>query len=606
MKHVFISTGGHALITLKLPFLQTAISASALVKAFLLFVAGLIAATPSARAALRRSIGNPKRLLPLILSLGYLAFTLKPTPSGWGIVLYLMLGSMGTFMLFVGAAPFLEKLLLRFSPIVRKLFPTRFPPLPLVLFLLPFIWTNLISYFIFEHIPHIQDSIDQVFHGKIFLLGKLYVPSPEPREFFDFTHMINNGRWYSEYPPGHSFLMSIGHLIHAPWLINPLFGSLCVVLLYLIGREIYDERTGKLGALLGMISPFLLFMSGEFMNHTTTLFFVELFLLGFSRMIRRGRARDALLCGFSLGYALNIRPMTAVAVGAPFALYALIRLSRLLFRDIRVGIRFGGLCLLTLLVFGVMVGVLLTFNYLTNGDPFLFGYIVLHGEGHKPGFGHSGWGEPHTPKKGFVQTLNNLNALNKYLFEIPIPSLLFALLALASPTANVWDLLFVGYASSLALAYFFYWFQDWCFGPRFMFESTAAFVLLSARGLIGIPKIMRSLFGIEDEGRVKGYVTVLMIFCILVGLASNLPALVRIYSNSYWGVNGNILRTVKEMGIKNAIVFVRSYYGSVFAANSPTLDGDVIYVRDLGEEKNRELMKRFPNRKFYFLPVNNK
>ena len=598
MKYVFISTGEHPLITLKLPFLQTAVSASALFKSFLLFIVGLIAATPSARAALRRSIRNPKRLLVLILSLGYLAFTLKPTPKGWGIVLYLILGSMGTFMLFVGAAPFLERLPLRLPPIAR-----RSSLLPLAFFLLPFIWTNLISYFIFEHIPHIQDSIAQVFHGKIFLLGKLYVPSPEPREFFDFTHMINNGRWYSQYPPGHSFLMSIGHLIHVPWLINPLFGSLCVVLLYLIGREIYDERTAKLGAFLGMISPFLLFMSGEFMNHTTTLFFVELFLLGFSRMIRRGRARDAVLCGFSLGYALNIRPMTAVAVGAPFAFYALIRLLRLFFRDVGAGVRFGVLCLLTLLIFGMMAGVLLTFNYLTNGDPFLFGYIVLHGGGHKPGFGHSGWGEPHTPGKGVIQTLNNLNALNKYLLEIPIPSLLFAVLALASPTANVWDLLFVGYASSLALAYFFYWFQDWCFGPRFMFESTAAFLLLTARGLIAVPKIMRTLFGVEDENRVRRYVALLMIFCLLVGLASNLPALVRIYSNSYWGVNGGILKTVKGMGIKNAIVFVRSYYGSVFAANSPTLDGDVIYVRDLGEEKNEELMRRFPDRKFYFLPA---
>jgi hypothetical protein len=603
MRYLLSSTGGHTLVTLKLASFQLSFSLQAMVRSLLLFLTGLTLVTPSVRTALRHAIKDPLRLIVLIFSLGYLAFTLKPTPNGWGIVLYLIFGSVGTFMLFVGISPLLERLIEKASPIAGKIadrFNFLSPYLiPFTFFLLPFIGANLISYFIFEHIPHIQDSIDQVFHGKIFLLGRLTVPSPEPREFFDFTHMINNGRWYSQYPPGHSFLMSIGHIFHAPWLINPLFGALCVMLLYFVGREIYDERTGRLAALLGAISPFLLFMSGEFMNHPTTLFFVELFLLGLARMIRRGRMMDSVLCGFGLGYALNIRPMTAVAVGAPFALYAFIRLIRLLLGRRRAAVRFGLLCLTALAVFGTMCGILLTFNYLTNGDPLLFGYTVLHGEGHGVGFGRSGWGEPHTPRKGLIQTLNNLNALNKYLFEMPIPSLLFALLALTSPMVKVWDLLLLGYASSLALAYFFYWFQDWCFGPRFMFESAAAFILLTARGLMGLPKLMHLLFGIRDERKVKGYVAVILSFCLAVGLASNLPTLVRIYSNSYWGVNRDVLKAVERMGIKNAVVFVRSYYGSVFAANSPTLDGEVIYVKDLGDERNKELMRRFPDRRFY-------
>ncbi len=635
MKYIQSSLGDKTVVHVKFLSSEFVFSVSALAKSLALLFAGMFIVTPSARRCLKSLFKQPRRLIFLLLSLGYLLFTLKPTPNGWRIVLYLTLGTLGLTMTLIGISPLLNVLLSlsRLQSLGQRM-ERWFHKIPavlllLLLFALVFTATNLASYFLFERIPHIQDSIDQVFHGKMFLLGKLTVPSPEPREFFNFTHMINNGKWYSEYPPGHSLLMSFGHILHAPWLINPLFGALCVVLLYFVGKEMYSERIGRLAALLGTLSPFLIFMSSEFMNHTTTLFFVELFLLGFARMINRRMAQDALLTGFALGYALNIRPMTAVAIGAPFALYALFKLIQLAIMSSNVitnqsrnnviaknrvtkqsqrsekkakqkeALRFGMLCCVALAVFGVMLGGLLTFNYLTNGDAFLFAYVVLHGEEHNPGFGHSGWGEPHTPQRGLIKTLNNLNALNKYLFEIPIPSLLFAVLALASPRANIWDLLFISYPSSLALAYFFYWFQDWCFGPRFMFASTAAFVLLTARGLAALPHIAHHLFGITDKYRVRGYIAIVLILCFSIGFASNLPALVKVYSNNYWGVNAQVLKAVKNNGIQNAVVFVKSYYGSVFAANHPLLKSDVIYVKDLGAKKNAELINRFPDRQFY-------
>jgi hypothetical protein len=59
-----------------------------------------------------------------------------------------------------------------------------------------------------------------------------------------------------------------------------------------------------------------------------------------------------------------------------------------------------------------------------------------------------------------------------------------------------------------------------------------------------------------------------------------------------------VLKAVKKQGIKNAVVFTKSYYGSVLPANSPTFDGDIIYVRDLGM-KNRLMMEYYPDRKYY-------
>ncbi len=610
MKYVQSSLSNKTLINVKFHSFSASFSASSYFKSLLGLLVGSLVVNPISMQWIRALIKKPYRLIIAIVSIGYLAFTLKPTPNGWGIVLYLMLGSSGLILFLIGSFPivsFFVRLLSGFGNKIKHWFETM--PIWILmssLFAFVFITTNICSFFIFEHIPHIQDSIDQVFHGKIFLLGRLKVPSPEPREFFDFTHMINNGWWYSEYPPGHSFLMSIGHIIHAPWIINPFFGSLCIIIFYFLGKEMFNDRVGRLSAILGSLSPFLIFMSSEFMNHTTTLFFISLFVLGFVRMVNQKRVRDGLLCGFAIGYALNIRPMTAGAIAFPYAIYAIVKLIKLFWaeRRIRISIhsdssRFTIACLSMLIAFVIMAGLLLTFNYYTNGDPFTFGYVVLWGKNHEPGFGHSGWGEPHTPKRGVIQTLNNLNAINKYLFEIPLPALFFALLGIMSPSIKIWDLLLLGSASSLSFAYFFYWFQDWCFGPRFMFESIYAFIILSSRGIIALPSIFKEYFQTQNLQRVKGIFAIIIILCFCIGFSSNLPALVKTYSNNYWGVNRKVQNAVSRMNIENAVIFVRSYYGSVFAENHPLFESNIVYVRDLGDEKNVRIKERFSNRKFY-------
>ena len=43
------------------------------------------------------------------------------------------------------------------------------------------------------------------------------------------------------------------------------------------------------------------------------------------------------------------------------------------------------------------------------------------------------------------------------------------------------------------------------------------------------------------------------------------------------------------------------YYASVFARNSPSLDGPVVYAWDRGETANRAVLERFPDRRFYRL-----
>ena len=605
LTNILTSGGINHQVTINTPILNSSliVSGTQMFFCMLLFSICLVCVSPSGRRNFFGIIHSPKRSISILLPLTIFIFALYPTQNGLPIVLYLTLSTLGLLSILFGAYPVISYLRRwlpekHFSIVIYAFLNIRSAYFITLIFAITFTLTNLCSYFIFEHVPHVQDNIDQLFHAKIFLSGHLTVPSHEHKEFFDFTHNINNGKWYSEYPPGHTLMLMLGLILNAPWIINPFFGSVSVVLFYLIGKSLFDETTGRLASLLGGFSPFVIIMSSGFFSHNTSLFFTALFALFFFRTIRTSKFSDSLIAGLSLGICLNARILTAIGIGLPYAFYAVY----LMLTKTRVYI----LCFMVMLAgFLMMVGVLASFNYLTNGHPMLTGYEVLWGSDHNPGFGHSAWGEPHTPKRGLIQNLNNLNALNKYLFEWCIPSTFFVMLFFAGGRRTQWDYLLIASVFSLSFVYFFYWYQGWCFGPRFMYESTCPLILLTARGIIHTPDIIKKKFQPKlSEGDLRYFLSLIIGFCVCVALYVNVPTLIKLYSDDYWGVNTKVQKAVEREKISNAVVFVNSYYGSVLALNSPQLDSKIIYVRDLGI-KNKLMMDFYPERKYYLASGSN-
>jgi hypothetical protein len=505
--------------------------------------------------------------------------------------LYLTLGIYGVAFFFSGISTYLIDLSV-WNRLRTFILTAKLPWFLAILFSTEFLLTNLISFFAFDHYPHIQDSVAQVFHGTIFAGGHLTAPSPLLRDFFYYDNMINNGRWYSQYPPGHSFLMMVGVLVGAPWIINPLLGSATIVLLFFLGRELYGDASGRLAAVLGLFSPFILFMSSEFMNHVTALFLFTVFLLFYARTVRLKSVNSAIVAGASIGWIMNIRPLTAVSLAMPFAVYA----CCLLWQQFK---RYKKPFLAMSLAASVFVGILLAFNYLTNGNPLLFGYQVLHGDKHLPGFGHAAWGGAHTLALGVRHTLNNFIGLNKYLFEWPIPSLSFVVFLFASRKINHWDVLLLLSFFSLAAGYLFYWYQDWCFGPRFLYEASGAVILLTVRGIQFVPHVVKKAFPLPvSVKRIYGLTTAVLVFCMLYGLAANAPPLYKAYRTNYWEVNTKLFSVVRNQGVGKAIIFTRHIFGCLLMANSPFLDNDVIYVVDLGE-LNKKMMALYPGYRYF-------
>lgn len=469
--------------------------------------------------------------------------------------------------------------------------------------------TAVIARDILEGIPHVQDSVAYLFQAKIFALGRFYAPLPLFPQFFRHEFILQEGgKWFSKYPPGWPLVLAIGVIVGLPWVVNPLLAAFTLFLIYLLGKEFYSPRIGLLAAFLGLSSPFFLFLSASFMSHPAALFFLTLFILTLIRGIRKGSQLYFLVSGLSWGMAFITRELTALAITFPFTLYALLDLVRR--RSLRQYLP---------LVWGALIPLsfYLLYNAILMGDPLLRPFSVHRPWdrlGFGPGIGNLG---RFTPADGLENVKDNLRVLRSHLFGWPpVFTLAFIPVPFLLGSRRLGDYLLLGGFLSLVLAYFFYWAHGIMFGPRYYYEALPMLLLLTAGGIESLVQLCQLIIPkmwvrLPLPSRWASTVAALPVAALLTALLfSNLIVYLPVQLQVYHGYNftsAKSLQVVARSGVKHAIVFIESNpewqwwkYGAVFPANSPLLDTDIIYARDLGG-LNQALMTLYPERCYYLL-----
>ena len=490
-------------------------------------------------------------------------------------------------------------------------------PLPVLLasaFVLVFclMFNNLV----FERIPHVHDEIAYLFQAKIFASGRLYAPSPCARESFDFPHIVNNGRWYSVYPPGFPFLLLLGLLIKAPWLVNPLLATLSIILFYFLGREVYDRRTGIWTALLGATSIWFLLMSSTMMSHTASMFFNALFLFFAFRSLRTPTITNGFLAGASLGLAFLVRPYNALFFALPLVLILAIGLFREPKKRLRNAVAFAG-------IMALFASVLLAYNFLTNGHPLKMGYVALYGKPYTVIFGRPATLDyDYTPIYGAGQIFANLKALNSYLFGWPLSSFLAFLpligLMIKVPAERKKTFVLLSIFLSFIVGFYFFWGAFVFIGPRMFFDLVPVLAVLSARGILALPPLIGSNQpGIRLRALEKATAAV---FALLVAFSFfvRFPRWIwpqdacwhyDKFDHNFAGTTARLHRSLQHLGLRNALVITKFLYvpmagfptgqwGSGFLHNDPALQSDIIYALHR-ENHDGKLLTCFPGRQAY-------
>ena len=449
-------------------------------------------------------------------------------------------------------------------------------------------WSLVFSVVAFDRMPHIPDGATYLFQAKIFAGGHVTAPPPAVPEFFTGGEMVLNERgWFGKYPPGHALVLVPGVWLGIPWLIPALCAGAAVAGAGVLARRWGTDPLARLTLLLAASSPFLLTHGGMYLAHVSGTALVVWWVLMLDDLFTRPRGiRWALACGIAVGFAAWIRPYTALALATPVIGWCGYRLARPQPGDrariLSIGV--GGV---------LMVAGLLQYNRLTTGDPLLFGqHVGAFAETSRIGFHpyprHGGYVQ-YTPARAVEKTLADLWAINAATLGAVFPTLVLAALPLVRPPVPRLRWL-AAFPVALVGFQFFYYYSDNIHGPRMYLEATPFLIILAAAGCRMVAERTPLRAG-----------TCLLGLALVWGVV--VPWKLRLYGGNYAGLPNLARPYVRDL--RDALVFLDTNHtlaqqNHILTLNTPALDGDVVYARDLGPE-NVRLAAHYPGRTIYRL-----
>ncbi|RJP17799.1 MAG: hypothetical protein C4520_15630 [Candidatus Abyssobacteria bacterium SURF_5] len=467
--------------------------------------------------------------------------------------------------------------------------------------LLVFLATNAVSSFQFRHLPILPEEVGYLFQARIFSDGGIYAEAPLLAEFFAFGNIIMSDKWFLPAPPGFPLLLAVGLLVGAPWIVNPIFAAASCVLLFLCARKMYGEDIARGSAILMILSPFILFLLSLYLPYSPLIFFHLLGVYLLTKGVEGGIRSSFFLSGLSFGGGVLIDPLITFAVVFPWILYLAVFFWRR-----RTGLSCAG---------ALMIGVVLALCLF-----YLYGFAVgrnwpvfdpSFGSGYHAGFFAFPFMDSirETAQRllyGMVNLNNRLHYVGIYLLGWPVFSLIFAAVPFALALKNRWDYLLLGSVLSLCLVFLFFFHENSAFGPRYYCAAGPFLLILVARGIDVAPSLWSRLTGREDLDLSRLFLSILIFLCIAFNLGYFLPSRLRLYNVSsliHKQLPSPLQQHVEAARADNAIVFINDFpfrmaYGAGFWLNEPSLAGNVIYARDLGED-NQLLMQQYPGRKYY-------
>ncbi|HRP07204.1 MAG TPA: hypothetical protein PLL69_01835 [Gemmatimonadales bacterium] len=412
------------------------------------------------------------------------------------------------------------------------------------------------AWLVFSAKPLLIDEVISLFQARVFASGHTSLPVPAIPELTSAMHLVDTGsQLYGQFPPGGPAFLAIGSLIGAEWVIGPLAGALSVLIFARLLRLTETSSGTALAALLLFaFSPFVVFMSGTMMNHVTALTWMLAAALALALATRdpEPRLKPSFFVGIALGAVATIRPLDAVTIAIPSAVWLLIRL------------RLGRAHLYPLLASGagliLSISPMLIVNAAWTGNPFRFGYEELWGSRVGLGFGPSPWGDPHTPIRGMELVNLYFLRLQTHFLETPLPALLAASLALVLwKRLSSFDRWLLACSGLLVAAYFAYWHDGYYLGPRFMYPLAPALACWTAR----LPSALREKR--VPDAVIRG-VIVTGLACCCIAVTQLIPIRARQYRLGMLTMRQSPVDLARSLEIENATILVRETWGSQMIA----------------------------------------
>ena len=417
-------------------------------------------------------------------------------------------------------------------------------------------------------------------------LGKWFIKPHELSEFFNVVHVGNrDGKWFSVYPPGWPLILALGLEWGIRDWLNPILCTLSLIFFFLSGKKVYGFTAAWFGILLMTVSPFFAFTGASYFSHGTCLFSISIFLYAFLQWREKRSEGQGIfwssLAAFALGYGLNTRYLTMVAVALPFLIYYFFRIATKRLRWTKSDTFF-------VVILTIMTSLVFLHNYTVTGK------VFKAPNRYDKGWERLGFHSDYTILDAAIYVLARFFYLANW-----FPSALIALFLISFFRAKDHDLmkrLFRFGFFYLVIAYVFYY--SWGgnqYGPRYYYEGLPFLALALGERLVfwwreGAQPVRKFLLGV-----------------LLVSVATSVYLFDK--QGRFFETVSRERKALYELADKTlehpSIVFIKGFLGDKLVMaeedavrNSPRLDAKVLYAHDLGE-KNRLLEAYYPDREFY-------
>jgi hypothetical protein len=333
------------------------------------------------------------------------------------------------------------------------------------------------SLLVLDGAPNHIDSLSQLLHARYWSEGMLAGPQAPHGEFWMIQNSIfTEHGWVSQYPPGHVALLALGLVAGIPAAVGPVLVGVLILTTSLFAERLLPRHTVgvRVGVILLAASPFTIALGGSYMNHVTAAAMLSTAAVLLLRL-RCGSAAWGVPAGVALAWSFATRPLTAVVIGSVL-LFGICGVSMLRRRP-RV--------VLAIAAGAVPVAcALLLYNWYFFGSPVRFGYDVALGPAAGPGFQRDPWGNAYGPLEALGYTSADLVVANVALLEGPLPVLTFlGLFLLAVRRLDGGLVLLFAWALLPVLANAFYWHHGLLMGPRMLYETAPAWLILFGVGI---------------------------------------------------------------------------------------------------------------------------
>ncbi len=539
--------------------------------------------------------GKEKKFMTLLIAM--LLFAVATLISRYSVSKYLWFGMFLPIILFLLFMTFILLIAyLSYSEnLLQKKISFRCGKISVVIFLGIMLAMYLLKSYSFNKglsdyiISGALDTTSFFTQAKIFAEGHINVPSHPLKEFFHTGYCVNDGRFFSKYPPGWPLVLSLGIVLKLPWIMNPIVTCLSLYVIFLLGVKLYDRETACIAIIFTAVSPLILWGSSSYFSEPMSLLFSTLFFYAAVCSLESSSLLFPGLAGLCLGVVFSVRPYSAVAIALPLSVYWLVCLAKhpkLIKRGSLIILAFLPLLLANL-----------AYNYYQTGSPWLLP-VSYYNPLDKPGFGLRTGDTFLTPfYYGPLSALRNLGIELINLNWKGLPLLFLFIGAALGGCRKKWDLLLCFTSVSIITFHCFYFAISY---NRYYYPILFAIFLISARGAMEFEQFLKKHLRISLFGNLKTLSVVFTILCSLILI--NIPGWIIGVRNQAKLLDPFL--QVHEQGITDSIIFLKTVPEiwnnlGYYIQNSPNFDDSVLFVKDLGI-KNSQLMEHYPNRTYYY------